>query len=195
MKKLLILPALALMLGVAFSSCKKDEEKTPSSSMLGTYAGDIYAEIPEVVSDAFEEDFKVEQKDGKTILSLTLTVTIAQANNMQVPLPIKVELTDITPVNGTHEGMVFNGNLFKVADYTYNIPVPAAVGTGTLVLQGAKEIEFGNYTGYDGSQGDWVDDGESVTGGFTLYLLGTATGTIFGTEELPVIITLEGVKK
>jgi hypothetical protein len=193
-KNLWFLPAIALVIGMAFSSCGKDEEPS-ASDVVGTYAGTIEAYIPGFVNEEFEENFKVEQKNGKILLSVTLKVTVEAMSNAVVDLLIQdLELTNFTPASLSADGASFTGQVFKAANFTYDLPIPAQVGTGTIALQG-RDYGFPDYPGFHGMQGNVTQGALSMNGFFGLDLKGTASGTIFGETALPVEISISGVKK
>jgi hypothetical protein len=87
-KNLWFLPVIALMLGVAFSSCKKDDV-----DISGTYKGKL--EVPAMgqapASTIDNVDLVVGKKDGQWELKMNKTITIAGA--IQLPLDVTCPIT------------------------------------------------------------------------------------------------------
>ena len=209
-KNLWFIPAIALVSGVAFSSCDKDDSPT-ASSLNGAYAGKISVHIPGIakddsvysppgiVKDDFEEDFTIATAGGKTTLSLTLNVPveIPDAGTQIMPLPLNLELKNVItltnapvavpalPATGYQTITVtLNGYVFNAADFSSTIPV---IG-GTIALKGHDSYTY-NIKSY---QGLHIIESDETSA--TIILNGTVSGGVFP-QTLRIYIRIHGIKK
>ncbi len=172
LKKFMTL-ALGLSVMAFAAGCSDDDDD--DFTMNGTYTGEVYASIPPLVNDTFEQTFTV----SGSKLSISLEIP-----DYQISLPLSVDLTDMTNGSLSEEGMTFNGTFFNMAPKTLTIPSPS----GNIVI--ALESDPESYEYNNKSYAGFCAKANSVTI-ISLDIVGTAT-VPGAPQALPVSIYVYG---
>ncbi|MDR2562696.1 MAG: hypothetical protein LBC98_01995 [Prevotellaceae bacterium] len=128
MKKLLILPAIALMFGVAFSSCKKDESNI---DVAGTYKGELaIPALGQAPADTIKNvNLTMVKESSGWQLKLNQDITIGG-----IPMPLNV----VCPVSTSDKDGKVNiqGNTIVAFPEPINTPFVGEVTEMPVVVNG-----------------------------------------------------------
>ena len=136
MKKLLILPAIALMLGVAFSSCKKDES---TADIAGTYKGELVVlPIGQSAADTIKNvDLIMVKDDSGWKLKLNKTITIVgPVGPVELPLDVTCPVSTSDANGKTH--------LQGGTDVVFATPIPNPMVPGGPTIPGISVTVSGD---------------------------------------------------